>query len=570
LSSVEKDKPRPPVRVSLGNHVLGAANPHPDPSDLETMLDGASRRFARQPPKPEDGLMELFRKFVGKWLKKHMVPLAHFTDTSFETWIASTKYPLWRKNQLIKNNEDFMGSIRPENLRVRGILNSLLKVKSFQKDETYPIYKPARGINSRSDAFKVRVGPIFKLIEKELFSLDWFIKHTPADERAQEIKDALFQSSCKIIGTDYTSFESLFTKELMECCELQLYKYMTTEIDDQDWYPIVEAALTGENVCVFRDKFSISVDATRMSGEMCTSLGNSFTNLMAMKFIAKLIGMKNLRGRIEGDDGIFTFYGPTPTPKDFARIGLLIKIEEYDSLTEGSFCGIIADEDEMINVTNPITALLNFGWASRQYVGASLKTKLKLLKAKSLSLAFQYPGCPILQKLADYGMRMTMGIQGIYVKHLDSYHKEQFMQMYTKFKDKIPHKETGFKTRILVEKRFGISIQDQEIIESYLDNKTDLSPINCLAILSNCPMDGIDYYDKYVVDYNDPKEIDYCVLDSYSLKKNTSVFDSYEQFEDEQCTKCKKKKKESAEIGKKKKQEWRKKGDRSCSCAPAA
>jgi hypothetical protein len=558
------------VRVSLGNHVLGAANPHPDPSDLETMLDGASRRFARQPPKPEDGLMFLFKKFVGRWLKKHMVPLSHFTDTSFETWIASTKYPLWRKNQLIKNNEDFIGSIRPENLRIRGILNSLLKVKSFQKDEVYPIYKPARGINSRSDAFKVRVGPIFKLIEKELFSLDWFIKHTPADERAQEIKDALFQSSCKIIGTDYTSFESLFTKELMECCELQLYKYMTTEIDDQDWYPIVEAALTGENVCVFRDKFSISVDATRMSGEMCTSLGNSFTNLMAMKFIAKLTGMKNLKGRIEGDDGIFTFYGPTPRPEDFARIGLLIKIEEYDSLTEGSFCGIIADEDEMINVTNPITALLNFGWASRQYVGASLKTKLKLLKAKSLSLAFQYPGCPILQKLADYGMRMTMGVQGIYVKHLDSYHKEQFMQMYTKFKDKIPHKETGFKTRILVEKRFGISIQDQEIIESYLDNKTDLSPINCLAILSNCPMDGIDYYDKYVVDYNDPKEIDCCVLDSYSLKKNTSVFDSYEQFEDEQCTKCKKKKKESAEIGKKKKQEWRKKGDRSCRCAPAA
>lgn len=566
-----KYRSRPVVRTSLGCHVLGAANPHPDPSDLETMLDGASRRFCRKPPSPDPGMMERFKKFVAKWLIKHMTPLDPSADTSFENWISNAPYPLWRKEELRRRFDNSFGCITAENLYdAQGYLNRYCRVNSFQKDETYPMYKAARGINSRTDEFKIRVGPVFKLIEQVLFSRKEFIKHTPVDERAQEIKDNLFQAASHIIGTDYTSFESLFTKEFMEACEFQLYEYMTQNIDDTDWIKIVKEVLGGDNYCLFRDKFTIRVPATRMSGEMCTSLGNSFANLMAMKFMAKEIGMKSLRSRIEGDDGIFTFYGPKPTAEDFAKLGLIIKIEDYDTLTEGSFCGIIADEDEMINVTNPIEALLDFGWTTKEYLKSSRKKKLELLKAKALSLAYQYPGCPILNSLANYGLRMCENSH-VYYKNLNEYEREIFRTMFNKYRDNIPQKPVGFKTRLLVEKRYNISVEDQLQIEQYLDNKTDLSPIEHVAILSNCHPDSLNYYDKYVVGFDLP---DYLVPDSYfefpygdgyGLKIGTSIFEKYGEKEW--------KKEESPSFGEAKGKWWEKRkcdsgGDSAKACPP--
>lgn len=560
---IDNTKPRPVIKTSLGCHVLGASSPHPDPSDLETMLDGASRRFCRKPPSPDPQVMKRFRLFVAKWLKKHMTPLASDTDTSFETWIESTPYPLHRKNELRRKWAESEGCIRPSNIRdKRGVINRYCKVKSFQKDEVYPQYKAARGINSRTDEFKVRVGPIFKLIEKRLFSMPYFIKHTPVDERAEEIKRELYQAAANIISTDYTSFESLFTRELMETCEFQLYDYMTQDLPDTEWIQIVKEVMGGDNYCEFREKFTIRVEATRMSGEMCTSLGNSFTNLMALLFVAKETGMKKVRARIEGDDGIATFYGPYPTAEDFAKIGLIIKIEKHESLTEASFCGIIADEDEMINVTDPIDSLLQFGWTTREYYMSNKKKKLELLKAKSLSLAYQYPGCPILDSLAQYGLRMCENSK-VYYKNLNEYERGIFLKMFKKYKDKIPHKEVGFKTRLLVERRFGISVDDQVSIERYLDNKTDLSPIDHPAILSNCHPDTIDYFNRYVFCFEDRNASDCPIGDNYSQEKAFNIFDLY-YGEKEQET-------EEASFGQAKGKTWYKRscqGSRDSTTAP--
>lgn len=466
-----------------------------------------------------------------------MVPLPADTDCGFDKWIDNTPYPFWKKQAFRTVYDDTYGFINAENIHTvdskTGIIhvNRYCKVNSFQKDETYPTYKAARAINSRADAFKVRTGPIFKLIEKELFAKPYFIKHTPVDDRAQEVLRELYQECSKIIGTDYTAYESLFTKMFMEACEFQLYDYMTSEIEDQEWVKIVKTTLSGPNHCQFRNKFTMVVDATRMSGEMCTSLGNSFANLMSMMFIAEETGMTNLKARVEGDDGIFTFYGPTPTAKDFAEIGLIIKIDEYDDLTEGSFCGIIADSDEMINVTDPICSMLDFGWTTRQYADASQSKRLELLRSKALSLVYQYPGCPVLSSLGQYGLRITEGSK-YHLGTMNEYEREIFNQMLEKFEDKIPHKEVGRKTRLLVEKKFGLSVEDQISIESYLDNKTDLSPIDCSAVLSNCNIDSQDYYQRYVFDYHVNEkmgQVESPIYDNYSQKINNTIYSKYEQ-----------------------------------------
>jgi hypothetical protein len=524
------------------------------------MLDGASRRFARKPPDPDPDSMKRFGEFVDNWLKENMTPLPADADVSFETWINNAPYPLWRKEEMRRVYEESLGELTSDNVikfdkHGRQLPNKHFRLNSFQKDETYPTYKAARAINSRSDEFKVRVGPIFKAIERELFALPYFIKHTPVDERANEILRELYQEGAKIFGSDYTSFEALFTKLLMETVEFKLYKYMTKFLPDQEWYKIVTTALSGKNACHFRNKFTITVEATRMSGEMCTSLGNSFTNLMAMLFVGKELGWKNLRLRVEGDDSINTFYGKSPTPEDFSKIGLIIKIEEYDSLTEGSFCGIIADADEMINVTDPINAMLDFGWTTRSYAHSGIKRKKQLLKAKALSLAYQYPGCPILSKLAEYGLRVTSDV-AYSLGDMCEYEREQFKQLNEKYRLKIPKKETGIKTRLLVEKRYNLSVEDQLNIEAYLDSKQDLSPIVSEAVLSNCHPDAADYYTKYVYDFRACDESIDCPIDgNLSPKKQELII--LEKYEPEKTTK-------GGTASKPTQRKWRKKEGACC------
>jgi hypothetical protein len=365
------------------------------------------------------------------------------------------------------------------------------------KDETTSQYKYPRLINSRHDAFKVRTAPIFKAIEEKLFAMEWFIKHTPVDERAQEILNEIKQVGAKIVGTDYTSFEALFTKEIMLSCEMQLYKYMTKYLPDQNWYLIVEKVLTGKNVCDNK-MFTVRLDATRMSGEMCTSLGNSFMNLMAFLYVSSLKGCKSVKGRVEGDDGIFTFYGPTPTTKDFEQLGLIIKIVEYSNVTEGSFCGIIADEDELINIREPIEAMLDFSYTTHQYAHAKPNKLLMLLRAKALSMAYQCPGCPILDSMAKWALRMTHGRRFMLETTMTPYRRGIFNSLWHKYGNEIPMKTPGIKTRQLMEKQFKVTVAQQLYIERLFNNKNDLEPVDDPVIFSLCNNDQKEYYSKFV------------------------------------------------------------------------
>ncbi len=432
--------------------------------------------------------MNKFGRFVDQWLLDNLTPLAVDSDCTFETWLDNTNYPKWRKDELIKIYDNLnLGN-------VFDIDNPVRHVKSFEKDETYPCYKYPRAINSRTDDFKVRVGPIFKLIEKELFKLHWFIKHISSVDRPSVIVEDLFQLGSKIIGTDYTSFEALFTKLLMENCEMKLYKYMSQNLPDTEWYDIVEEVLLGKNFCKFK-YFNVLLKATRMSGEMCTSLGNGFTNLMVFLFVAKECGLKSLKGKVEGDDGLFTFYGDIPPVSYFEKLGLLIKLVEYDSITTASFCGIVSVEDSLINVTDPTVACLDFGWTSGKYANSGRRKLNKLLRAKSLSMAYQYPGCPILDALSKYGIRVTDGVNFQIPIEYDQYKRNRLLD---NMKHPLPSKTVDHNTRLLVENLYGISVYSQLKIEEYLNSLNCIVPLDIRGML-NCNEDQLDYYQRYSV-----------------------------------------------------------------------
>lgn len=489
---------RPAVQVSLGFHWEGVALPHPDPSHTPTFEAGVRKRFAVKVPIPEKRLLRRLRKFVRKWCVDNLVPLDPALDDTVETWLQKCPYPQRRKEELLREWKQCRGLLEQKHFFV----------KMFEKDETYVEYKHARAINSRTDVFKCAVGPIFRLIEKEVFSLPWFIKKVPINERPAYIIDRALRQDAVYLATDYTAFEAHFTREMMESCEFILYEYMTSRLPaGPAWMRMVRQVIGGRNRCINKN-LTVEINATRMSGEMNTSLGNGFSNLMFMLFAASECGCSEVRGVVEGDDGLFSMSVPAgarlPDVEFFARMGLTMKLERHDTLSSASFCGLVFDPTDRNNVTNPLEAMAEFGFGNWKYRRAKSSTLEQLARCKAFSMAYQYPGCPILKSLSRYVLRSTrrhgkIGSQqfrNILERHvINPYYREQ---MFEALEHGVPDVEIGMNTRLLVEKLYGITVEAQIEAEEYLDSLTRLQPLRFDRLLPRVPWQWLDYARQYV------------------------------------------------------------------------
>ena len=479
------------MSVSLGPHVEGVALPHPDLSDTATTIAGASKRIASSLPVPEAELLEEFKAFVLEYVRANYVPLSPGTDLSIETWLSKTHYPEWRKQEL---RDKWAKTINPLDPKYR-------RVSGFGKDEDYEVPKHTRGIHSRDDVFKCLVGPIFKAIEEVVYKDAHFIKHVPVADRPKYIKDLLEQQGVSPFTSDYTSFEAMFCAEIMEACEFVLYFHMTQFLAEHDQFRrICEEALAGENVCSYKT-FQLRLWARRMSGEMCTSLGNGFTNLMLYLFLAKKKGASEVRGVVEGDDGLFVVKGPAPTSEDFARLGANIKLAKARSLESASFCGLIFDPTDLVNIANPLKCLAQFGWGNAKYCGSSDAKRAALLRCKALSLAHQYPGCPVIQSLAFYGLRATSDVRTCKVLRaaggravFDEWKRKQVLEAIDA--GELRPRPIPMRTRCLMEEVFGLSVSAQLRIERYLDGLSKLQPLS--IDLDLFPVQWSQNWDTYV------------------------------------------------------------------------
>lgn len=480
---------RPVVQASLGCIARGAAMPHPDPKDPETTIAGVRKRFAFKPPKPCPVRLRKLKRFAEKWCKKNLRPLSPDADLSFETWLEKTKYTKARKEELKRVWYD--PNSRDD--------DKVEFCKSFMKDETYPEYKHARAINSRSDWWKCYMGPCIKAIEEELYKHPSFIKHVPVSDRPRYIRDMLYRVGSTYVATDYTAFESLFTADVMKALDFVLLRHMLQFVNDgASLIDRIEKVTAGLNHCEFHN-FVVEIVATRMSGEMSTSLFNGFANLMLMLFVCDEIGTK-CEGVVEGDDGLFRLNGPIPTTETFADLGFVVKMEVHNDICSASFCGIIFDEDDLINVTDPREVLAGFGWTTRRYARSNHRTKALLLRCKALSYAHQYPGCPIIDKLSKYGLRVTRSYDvREFIKQrwaTNQWEREQLLDVITK---NVPQVATGMNTRFLVEKKYNIPVETQIQIETYLDSLSDLQFLDIPQFDLMVHGSWLHYWENYVV-----------------------------------------------------------------------
>lgn len=480
------------MSVSLPLSFKGATPPRPDPGHPPTLVGGIVKRFGYKPPKMNREHRRKFRKFVKLWLKRNLQPLTDADVPSFDEWIDKTPYSQSRKDELRRVWGEYSKDPKRYDFH---------KVKSFVKDETYEAYKYPRAINSRIDQAKCYFGPMVQAVSDRLFKLEWFIKTVPVSDRPKVIRDAMYSPTFDedYIYTDYTAFEAHFVQEVMSVTQLELFKFMTSKLADTTWYDMYAQTMTGENILTFKNVIC-KIIATRMSGEMDTSLSNGFSNLMLFLYACHVRGATSVSGFVEGDDGLFRVSPAhcAPTQEDFADLGFTIKIGHTKELSEASFCGQVYDMTDLIVVTDVREVLCRMGWTNKRYTRASNKTLMQLLRAKGYSLVYQYNGCPILSRLGRRILHLTQNvvIEQRIIDAMDLWEKSKLLSS-------LPEElEPGMATRSLVNKLYNVSIVEQLKIEAWIDTM-DLGDHD---VPFSVPNDWVDYYQRYRTGklYDDP------------------------------------------------------------------
>lgn len=334
-----------------------------------------------------------------------------------------------------------------------------------------------------------------------------FIKYVPVADRPQYILEHLRAANRKAFCSDYVSFEALFTKVQLKIeCDMIMHMIQYWPESMQTFYKrfLVEI-ICGTNVCRILSMFVVSLKATRMSGEMSTSLGNGWFNLMSQLFIfKKVLRVKDVRCVVEGDDSLTTHGSNTdvgPTESMYESLGLKVELEVHQDVSEASFCGIVFDVIDGVNVTDVREALATFGWVSARYARSKSSKLRALLRCKSLSYLHQYPGCPVIQEMALYGLRVTAGVDLRWAtssRHMSMWERDQLCAAVEAFRDVslLVAREVPFRTRLLVEKLYGISVEQQYFIEKWFQNQHVLLHYNFEA---NYPASWLDYADRYVL-----------------------------------------------------------------------
>jgi len=474
---------RRPVSESLGCHIKGIAPPHPDHDDPITTAGGVFKRFGSAPnPTTPEMMAELrvfTRNLLQKWSRKYGLKRLLTREYSAEQWIADLEAPQSRKQQLLEASKEVYN---PKKHR---------KIKMFVKDEFYEPnakkeYKYPRLINGAHDVYKCRVGPMFRRMEQEVFAkVPFFVKKIPVEKRMEYIYNLLYRPGAVYYQSDHESYETCFTRAMMDSVEFELYRFLAP--DDKDGKQFLKdiELLLETNQCD-STLLSVWILATRMSGEQNTSLGNGFSNYVFLKFAAMKAGRK-LTACVEGDDGAASTNGTIPQ-EVFDSMGLKIKLVEFPCLGDMSFCGLLQDDISRQNITDPLKILARFGWSSRKYVGSGQRTKNALIVAKALSYAWCYPHLPVVRPFCDYMLRTCPSNHFDIVRvinGLDHYQRVEYMRAFDN-RFTLPIYAPHVETRNMVDRLYGITVAQQLACEAKFKN-AEFGPVEL----------DVDFHDDY-------------------------------------------------------------------------
>lgn len=460
-----------------------------DPNSKLNLLMAFCKRISPKMPLADISVLQRFQNFVQSWIETNLIPLEpHRFDGKdyLGHWLKENhKYTLGRKRELMRiaseNTDDFKKPFE--------LLEKHYTAKSFVKREFYPELKVPRFINSRSDLFKAAVAPYIKDIESQVYSVKdpytgykYFVKHEKIMDLPQKLV-SLTQYPW-ILETDYSSFESGFSPMYVDVCECALWRYMLSNnpealrnvlrcyYQDNDGRRVPRL-----DVCIGQ-RYVFKTVGTRLSGEMWTSLGNGFSNLMNILFIAQEHNIR-LSGFVEGDDGIFGMERPVISQDDFERLGFKIKMAYGQSINHTSFCGNIFHPQVLELMVEPEQAIRLFWTVSKTYFGARPPILRALLRAKAQSLFCQGKYTPIIAKLASKLIQL-LGPGRTIVDVNNKWWEWQMLELAKN--ENFEYKEINPLNRELYAQRFNVSIQDQLLMEDLIERATTIEELDVTMV----------------------------------------------------------------------------------------
>jgi len=423
------------------------------------------------------------KQFVHQFIISHFQPIEFCdNDESFDSWLNSCEhYNEQRKNQLRKAYIKY---------RERGLYDRDYTCKSFIKREFYEEFKYPRLINSRSDLFKVSVGPIIKRIEDVVYQLPYFVKGKIVTDLAPQLLK--LSKYPYILETDYSAFEGSFSPEYTDCVEEQLFKYMCSlnpsilKIIDRVYHRNGRPArqrMVSKNYEAF-------VVGSRMSGEMWTSLANGFSNLMNMLFLMKKYNIEG-EGYVEGDDGIFGLSKQTINERDFRMLGFRIKMNYGHDISHTSFCGNVFDPIDQHVIVSPEN-IARLQWScNSEYLSSRDSIKMALLRAKAMSLYCIAKHTPIAGLLA-YKVLKMIGIDGnIIIPSGRRYWRMEVLKHFDKGNFICPSVTDN--ARFLYASKFNVSLACQLECERIIDAANSLQELLLPYVFLNRDLDYLYY-----------------------------------------------------------------------------
>lgn len=490
-------KRRPVVATSLGVDLVCAPFV-PSRTHVQSAELGAQHRVYCEKLKFDHAMMQKFRFFAHRFVRR-MFPQYITTLMTYEQWRETrVNYGPSRLAQLDRAYARHGGQWEKVACEPRFTRNQIhIKAECYPGAPKYP-----RIISAREDEFKTLVGPFFHQVEEMVFHLPYFIKHVPVRDRPSYIEKFFsVGKSGQCLGTnDFSSFESLIYGKLQRCSELELYRWLGRGLD-QGFVDFVCKTIGGRQIHYNRRGWKAACRG-RQSGDMCTSVGNGWVNFCVMSFVAAECGWvergEPIKGLFEGDDSIFSCEPGNRSDLVLKQLGMRAKLASGVQPGEMGFLSTYWGSD-LVPITDPRRHISRFNYVL--YKETNARVRKELLRAKSLSLAFEYAGCPLLRGLALLGLRLSEG-HGPRFAHSDRYRAQQLWgtlqncmlsdELQRRLEEPIPADR-----RLLYARLFGVNIAHQEVIESALASVSGQGAVYIPALVSVLGMAEVRHFLRF-------------------------------------------------------------------------
>lgn len=495
-----------------------------DPESLCNQIAACTTRFGRVMPRADIDVMQDFFSFAKMFIMKYFRPLCYDDVKNCEEWLLEANYGGKRK--------EYLQSVRD---RCTHTSDKTVVSLSFIKFEGYDKPKAPRAINSPSDESKVLLGPLQSCVDKKTFQNPFFVKGTDPRDWPRRMQEVLGNNP--VMETDFSSFEA-HHRGLRSKIVLFWMMHMVRGVTSNCYRRLIARMILGSN----RTKFSrldATIVETLMSGAMWTSSSNGVLNCIIMAYLTSrtlqpdvpvesLISnvVHNFRGLVEGDDGICVAHDVDE--QLIAKLGLDLKFKMAPHFCEAKFCGIMADQETMEIVRDPLKTLRNFFVLSRKYVSFGKKKQYGLLRAKALSLKYNYNNCPIVGPLCDQICYLTRSFDPRPYERIYTY-KAMCESLHTITSCVKPS------ARYVVERRFGVTIDEQVRIEQAILRSKGIFDLGLENYLTHEQWRFQDMFINVdVVPQSDDKCTDPIILQCFSGRKGAvrkSAVDADKKYE---------------------------------------